>query len=477
MEANPNETWLCLWETNRGCPFLCTFCDWGAHFVNKVIKFEMGRLMAELDWFSQHKIHFLYSCDANFGILARDEEIAQKVARNKEIFGFPVNFAVQNTKNSTERAYRTQKILNDSGLIRGVNLALQSTDSTTLKLVKRSNIKLESFNELQRRFTRDGIHTFTDLILGLPGETYESFVKGMTETIENGQHNRIILNLLSVMPNTEMVDPEYSQQAGLEMVELPTIGAHEFLESFDDEINETQNIVVATASMPKADWVKAKVFGSMTNLLFFNKLLQIPILVAHSVSGYSIRAIIDTFLNVDSKRFPIIKEAYDFFIEKTRLIQTGKTEFEYSKNWLGIYWPLDEYILIKLSIEESLPQFYEEAETLLGELMGEQIPAALLENAVRLNKALIKQPFQNKDKIVNLDYDVHTFYQSILRGERSALEQKNVAVRVESSKNVWPTWENWMKEVIWYCNRNGDYIYQNVSIDYEGSFENSKTVS
>ena len=30
LDANPDERWLALWETNRGCPFSCTFCDWGS---------------------------------------------------------------------------------------------------------------------------------------------------------------------------------------------------------------------------------------------------------------------------------------------------------------------------------------------------------------------------------------------------------------------------------------------------------------
>ena len=27
MKENPNERWLASWETNRGCPFSCTYCD------------------------------------------------------------------------------------------------------------------------------------------------------------------------------------------------------------------------------------------------------------------------------------------------------------------------------------------------------------------------------------------------------------------------------------------------------------------
>ncbi len=75
--------WLALWETNRGCPFKCTFCDWGSATQAKVFQFGMDRLKAELDWFSQNKIEFIFCCDANFGILKRDVEIAGYAALNK----------------------------------------------------------------------------------------------------------------------------------------------------------------------------------------------------------------------------------------------------------------------------------------------------------------------------------------------------------------------------------------------------------
>ena len=120
IEAYPKNEWLILWETNRGCPFKCTFCDWGSATASKVNKFDLERLKLEIDWFSKNKIEFIFCCDANFGILKRDIEIAEYVAIKKKRTGYPKVLSVQNTKNTTERAYQTQKILADAGLNKGV---------------------------------------------------------------------------------------------------------------------------------------------------------------------------------------------------------------------------------------------------------------------------------------------------------------------------------------------------------------------
>src|SRR3989344_1658132 len=36
MKANPQEIWLGLWETNRGCPFSCSFCEWGEDYQRRI---------------------------------------------------------------------------------------------------------------------------------------------------------------------------------------------------------------------------------------------------------------------------------------------------------------------------------------------------------------------------------------------------------------------------------------------------------
>ena len=162
IHENPGETWIALWETNRGCPFSCSFCDWGSAVQSKLYSFDLDRLFKEVNWFAEHDIEFVFCCDANFGILPRDVDIAKHIVETKKATGYPSALSVQNTKNATERAYQVQKMLSDAGLNKGVDIALQSLDSNTLTSIKRSNISLDSYQELARRFTRDGVETYTD---------------------------------------------------------------------------------------------------------------------------------------------------------------------------------------------------------------------------------------------------------------------------------------------------------------------------
>ena len=370
MRANPDETWIGLWETNRGCPFQCTFCDWGSATAAKVTKFGLDRLYAEVDWFARRKIEYVFCCDANFGIQKRDVEIAEYVATVKAATGYPVALSVQNTKNATERAYLTQKILSDAGLNKGVALSMQSVDANALAAIKRDNISLETYMELQRRFTRDGVETYSDLILGLPGETYDSFADGVQLLIETGQHNRIQFNNLSILPNAEMGDPAYQKKFGMVIVESKIINIHGERVELEDDVPELQQLVIATHAMPAADWRRTRAFCWIAALLHFDKLFQIPLIVAHELSGSTYRDMIEAFLDVDEAEFPLLGAIRDFFLAEARAIQEGAPEYVFSEQYLGIYWPADEYMFIKLTAEKQFDEFYRQAGRLLKRAIG-----------------------------------------------------------------------------------------------------------
>ena len=43
-------------ETNRGCPYGCTFCDSGSATTSKIRKFDLDRVFGELEWCSTAKV-------------------------------------------------------------------------------------------------------------------------------------------------------------------------------------------------------------------------------------------------------------------------------------------------------------------------------------------------------------------------------------------------------------------------------------
>jgi len=155
--------WLGLWETNRGCPFSCAFCEWGAESLNRIVPFDMERLQKEMEWFADHRIEFIFCCDANFGLLPRDVDIARVVARVKHERGYPHAFSIQGAKLASDRVFEIHKVLAESGMSKGALVALQSVNPPTLKAVGRANIPLKTFDQLQGRLRQEGIQTFTDI--------------------------------------------------------------------------------------------------------------------------------------------------------------------------------------------------------------------------------------------------------------------------------------------------------------------------
>ena len=342
MKANPKENWVALWETNRGCPFSCSYCVWGAPTNKKLYARDTRELYREMDWFSANKIEFIFCCDANFGILPRDLDLAKRAAANRRKRGYPTALSVQNTKNSTLSVYNIYKTLADAKLSKGVSLAMQSANPATLRSIKRQNISQGTFQELQEKFSAAGIETFTDVILGLPRETYKSFADGVSGIISNCQHNRIQFNNLTILTGSEMAEPAYLKKYGIAAVDNKLINIHGSLAD-RAEVEETQRIVVATASMPTQDCVRIMVFGWMTGLLHFDKLIQIPLILMNKSAGLSYRELVETLLS-NSGSCPVLRGIRDSFSRKAWTYKRRRNSPP--EKWLP--WQTDELEPIRL---------------------------------------------------------------------------------------------------------------------------------
>jgi len=457
----PGQRWHALWETNRGCPFACTFCDWGSATASKVYQFSMDRVCEEIAWFERHRIEFVFSCDANFGILPRDVNIAHHVAAAHKRSGFPARIGLQNTKNATERSYQVNTLLGALSP-NGVTISLQSVDPHTLAAIKRDNISTASFQELQQRYTRDGIDTYTDIIIGLAGESYESLANGVSTVIANGQHNRIQFYNCYILPNAEMAQPAYREQHGLVTIPSRVIDAHRPIVSPEGHLDEWMELVVATTTMPPEDWVRAKAFAWMTDLLHSDRVLQIAFLTLHAEFGFDFRALIEAIANADAARYPVVASLQSRFLAHARAVQSGESEYIASDQWLGVVWPADELALIDLVTSHQIELFYEEARHLLRALVASRVPAAnlrLVDEAVALNAALLRVPFEVDDLELHLTHDLWETYRDLVTGVPRRPVERVSNYRIVRTDPVWMDREDWCEDVLARLNSKSSFLY------------------
>lgn len=451
--------WQAMWETNRGCPFSCSFCAWGSPTDKKISQYAFDRLKEEVDWFSAHKIEFVFCCDANFGALKRDQEIVEYVAANKRRTGYPKAFSVQNTKNSTTKILNVQKTLSEAGLQKGVNLALQSVNEPTLASIKRSNIRSSVYVELEREFAALGVPTFSDIIIGLPEESYETFTEGVASIVRRGQYNNIQFINLTILPNTDLADPDYVAKYGLVTSRCPIIYHHGSIE--DEEVPEYQEIVVGSRTMSTDDWIRARTFAWLASLLFFDKVFQVPLVLAQVVSGATLRELVGYFVD-PPEDCPTLRRFAAQVRSHAQGITQGGPEHVASKGWLGIWRPVDEYLLIELVARGELERFYAEATGLLLSRLEASLPPvgrSAIRDAARLNMALLKVPCAVGDVCVDTSVDVYGIYRKMIAGARPEVEYGSASYTIHRSAVVWTDFDEWLREVVWYAKKRGAYCY------------------
>ncbi|NLP47380.1 MAG: radical SAM protein [Clostridiales bacterium] len=444
---NPDIEFLAVLESNRGCPFSCSYCDWCA---GKAVRFfPLERVKAEIDWLAENKIEYCFGADANFGMFERDLEVVDYLLESKRKTGYPKVFRPCYAKNSDERVFEISKKLNSLEMDKGATLAYQTLSDEALTNVRRKNLTMDKFANLLSKYNAAGIPSYSELILGLPGETYESFSKGICELLEAGQHNSISVYHCEVLVNSEFGSPDYIKKHGIKVARVPFNHIHSA--NVREEVREYSNLVIATNTMSHEMWIKANLFSVCVQCFHNLGLLRVFAIYQYfenSLSYYDFYSkLLDFFL---ASKGSLVADLLENFARALEDTVAGK--WMYENPLLGeITWFFEEGLFLEVIM--NFESFWEEIMPFLKSL---SITKNLLEELLIYQKTLIKLPSES-DKVKNFTYDFDSFLSSAYKNQASPLKRKTNRLKTITSSTP-QTLKDYAKELVWYGRRRGSSL-------------------
>ena len=256
-------------ETNRGCPFKCSFCHTGADYFGKINLFSLDRIKEELNYAGrraqQAGVAGLIIADTNFGMFPRDREICEALLETQNSYGWPLNIISTTGKNNKERVIDITGILGDTF---DITMSVQSMDATVLSNINRSNIKLDDYIGINEHLRQQGRSTTGEMILGLPGETKDSFKSGVEKIISSGVSVVTVYSLM-MLYGTEFQDSEYRNKYAYDgryrIVPL------NFGEYDGERVFDFEEVGIASKDLSFDDYLELRRFALVTETLHNNR--------------------------------------------------------------------------------------------------------------------------------------------------------------------------------------------------------------
>lgn len=399
-------------ETNRGCPYGCTFCDWGSATLQKLRNFPLDRIEAEIDWIGRKRMEVLWLADSNFGILPRDVEIAKMIVAAKRRHGSPGQVAVSFAKNATERVTEIAHLFSEARLCETGILALQSTDGPTLDAIARSNIKTKRYVELRQVFDERNVPVSTDLLLGLPGGTYRAFKGDLQFCFDQRTHAKAYR--VVVLPNSPMAHRDYRALHGIEVDATETIVATRTFTR--EQLGRAERLY---------DWYLAFVeFSLLKYLLYF---LQHE----HGVRALDfIEAFADDFEGASDYRFDAVRQV----VASMGLAGVAKAgHISYSPTSVFLDWP----------------RFYEEIGAYVVGRYG--LPkSSPLDTVLRFQDAIMPSFWRKYPRTEPTAHDVVAYFKKVCDPKRPPEEKVRLADFPPGSVTIEDPWQmRWLPLMFW----------------------------
>ncbi|WP_428324013.1 B12-binding domain-containing radical SAM protein [Nitrosopumilus sp.] len=246
-------------QTNRGCPFLCTYCTDGNSAVNMVNKFSKDRTQSEINYIAKHvhkNTHSMFISDLNFGMIPGDLETCNFIAGSQEKFNYPSKIIATTGKNRKEQIIEAIQRLNGSMVL---YMSVQSLNEDVLSNIKRDNISTEKMLQLAPTIAKSGLNTMAEVILGLPGETYENHIESLRKLVATKMDD-IIVHTCMLLDGSEMATPEQRNKWKFE-TKFRILPRDFTTLCSGKKICEIEEVIVSSKDMSFDEYVRLRMMG------------------------------------------------------------------------------------------------------------------------------------------------------------------------------------------------------------------------
>lgn len=284
-------------DTARGCPYGCTFCEWGGGTSTKVVFKELEECLSELEIaFDILKPAYVDVINANFGMITDDVIVAEKICELHKKYGSVVSVNMYGpTKTNKKNLYKIYEAFASTGIMKDVKLSIQSTDETILKNIKRIDMSYDKQIDLYDNLCKDyDVYLRFETILGLPGETLDTYYK----TLGDISHSTFLYPMIhewQMLSSAPAAHPAYVDEFKIKTKQIKYVrnnydvhmlsrneyvkyknanGVRHLLN--DQEFIAPYEIVVSTYSYSVDDWVQMELFKYYYTFLNGTKIL-VPI--------------------------------------------------------------------------------------------------------------------------------------------------------------------------------------------------------